>query len=589
MNLDLRLLRYLRYTRTPLIRSILSAFLAGLAVIAQAWLLSRVVAGVFLEGQTLAQVTPLLALLLAAVVMRAGLGYLSETAASITAAQVKQRLRETLSHHLMDLGPAYVQGERSGELSNTLTGGVEAVDAYFSQYLPQLALVGLLPLAYLVMIFPLDPLSAAILLLTGPLIPFFMFLIGSQSHRLTGLQWSALSQMSAYFLDTIQGLKTLKALGRSEEQAGRIEQVSERYRLVTMQVLRVTFLSALALELLGTLGTAIIAVETGLRLLYGRLDFQSAFFILLLAPEFYQPLRSLGLRFHASMTGATAARRIFEVLETPLPDHVTAHLAMTERGVAGNRPVLVQPLAVDIEDVSFTYAGRGKAALQDVTLRLLPGQVTALVGPSGSGKSTLAHLLLGFLLPDRGGIRVNGLPVTALPLEAWRAMTAWVPQQPHLFHGTIADNLRVARPKASLVEMRHAVEQADLAEFVDGLPQGFDTPVGEGGARLSSGQAQRLALARAFLRDAPLLILDEPTAHLDVLQESVLRRSTARLCEGRTALVIAHRLATIAQAGQIVVLEHGQVVESGAPEQLLARDGAYARLLRTYRGMEGVG
>jgi ATP-binding cassette subfamily C protein CydD len=579
-----------------------------------------VIAQVFLGGQGLAAVMPLLWGLLAVLVVRAVFSSLGEMAANAAARRVKEHLREALARQLLALGPIYATGERSGELVNTATQGIEALDAYFSQYLPQLVLAGLLPLAYLAVIFPLDPLSAVALLLTGPLIPIFMFLIGNTAESLTRRQFTALGRMSAYFLDTLQGLATLKALGRSREQAGQIAQVSEQYRQATMRVLRVTFLSALVLELLSTIGTAMIAVEIGLRLLYGKMGFETAFFILLLTPDFFLPLRTLGLRFHASMAGISAARRIFEVLEE-VPDgrvlsdgragFLTRRLLLPGKDTAGKnnakqgsgitadrvmdraptraapmntqRIDLREPFVIEMEEVCYSYPGRG-AGLNGVTLRIPSGQVTALVGASGAGKSTLAGLLLRFLTQDSGSVLVNGLPLEEIPVEAWRAQIAWVPQQPYLFHGTLADNLRLGWPGAPQEAMQRAAEQAHLLEFINSLSLGLDTPVGEGGARLSGGQAQRLALARAFLRDAPFLILDEPTAHLDVEQERLLRETTRRLCAGRTALVIAHRLPTIAQAEQIVVLEEGRVGECGRHMDLLGRGGAYASLLSLYQG-----
>lgn len=577
MNLDRRLLKQVNSVRMTLGVAVLAGALAGLATVLQARQVSQIISGVFLGGRSLSQVMPWMAALLAVITARAVLGYLADRAATRAALGVKENLRQQLARHLLALGPAYAHAERSGELLNTATQGIEALDAYFSQFLPQLALAGLLPLAYLVIVFPLDPLSAVVLLLTGPLIPFFMFLIGSAAERLTHRQWTALGRMSAYFLDTLQGLVTLKTLGRSRDQIARVAEVGEQYRQATMSVLRVTFLSALVLELLSTMGTAIIAVEIGLRLLYGRMTFESAFFLLLLAPEFYLPLRALGLRFHASMSGVSAARRIFEVLEQPLP-------APAQPVRTAPTPSLSQPFVIQLREVCFSYPGRSQRALDHVSLSLASGQTLALVGASGSGKSTLAQLLLGFLQPDSGEVLVNGIPLATLSVEDWRAQLAWVPQQPYLFHGSLADNLRLARPNASLEAMRRAAAQAHLLEWIESLPQGLDTQVGEGGSLLSGGQAQRLALARAFLRDAPLLVLDEPTAHLDVAQEQLLQESIRRLCQGRTVLVIAHRLSTVSQVDQIVVMEAGRVVESGAPAVLLSQQGAYARLVSAYAG-----
>lgn len=578
MNLNLRLLQQVKPAWLRLGLAILAGFLAGLATIWQAGQISRVVTGAFLERAGLSASLPALGWLLAAVVLRAGLTFASEWAASAAAIEVKDRLRETILRHVMRLGPAYLEGEQSGDLANTLIQGIEALDAYFSQYLPQLALAGLLPVAYLALIFPRDPLSGLVLLLTGPLIPVFMFLIGSMAQALTRRQWQALGKMSAYFLDTLQGLATLKMLGRSQEQGQRIADVSERYRLVTMQVLRVTFLSALVLELLSTIGTAIVAVEIGLRLLYGRVGFETAFFLLLLAPDFYFPLRALGLRFHASMAGMAAARSLLALLDQPAPE------VQVGRSPAVQLPALsARPFTIAFEQVCYAYPDRSYPAVENVSFTLHSGQLTALVGPSGAGKSTIARLLLGFASPQAGQITLDGQLLAALPQDEWRARLAWVPQRPALFRDSLAANLRLARPAASLDDLRQAARLASLDAWIDSLPDGYDTLIGEGGARLSGGQAQRLALARAFLRDAPILILDEPTASLDVELEAQLQAALERLCRQRTVLVIAHRLATAARAEQVLVMAGGRLVQAGAHAELAQQDGLYARLLAAAR------
>jgi ATP-binding cassette, subfamily C, bacterial CydD len=579
MNLDRRLIRRVAWVRGLYFLTVAAGFCAGIGAVVQARQLAQIINCVFLAGQGLAQLLPALEILLVVILARAGLGFLSEMAAAAAALRVKENLRGMLVEHLLALGPAFVQGERSGELINTVSQGIEALDAYFSQYLPQLALSGTLPLAYLFIVLPVDPLSAGILLVTGPLIPLFLFLIGHNAEALTRRQWNALGRMSAYFLDTLQGLAVLKALGRSKDQAQRIGQVSERYRQTTMQVLRVTFLSALALELLGTMGTAIIAVQIGLRLLYGQIGFELAFFVLLLAPDFYLPLRTLGLRFHASMAGVSAARRIFTLLEQPLPPVEIGDGKIESVSLRG-------AFEITFEDVSYTYPERSEPALLGVSMCIRSGETVALVGPSGAGKSTLAQLLLCFMQPGRGQIKVNGRSLARLEPAGWREQIAWVPQRPAIFQGSIADNLRLARPSATVEDLRRAAGQAHLLEVIDTLADGLDTQVGEGGSRLSSGQAQRLALARAFLRDAPVLVLDEPTAHLDVELEQQLQETTRRLCQGKTVLIIAHRLPTVLHASQVIVLEKGVVVESGSPQVLLAAQGVFARMVAAYSGAD---
>ncbi|GIV80748.1 MAG: thiol reductant ABC exporter subunit CydD [Anaerolineae bacterium] len=479
---------------------------------------------------------------------------------------------------MLALGPAYVRDERSGELAHTVTEGIEALHAYVSEYLPQLALAVLVPLAMLAVVFPLDLLSGIVLLLTAPMIPLLMILIGKAANWQSRRQWTQLSRMSAHFLDVLQGLPTLKIFGRSREQAATIAAVSEQFRDATMSVLRVAFLSAFVLEMLATISTAIIAVEIGLRLLYGRMAFDDALFVLILAPEYYLPLRQLGARFHAGVSGVTAAARIFAVLETRPAD-------CAPPAVTAPQGVPAPPFDLRFEDVHYAYDDGDRPALNGLTLHIPAGQTVALVGPSGAGKSTIAHLLLRFIMrPPPDASLVNGRDLCDLPADAWRAQIAWVPQLPYLFDGTVADNIRLGRPDASLDAVIHAAQQAGADGFIRALPDGYDTRIGERGARLSGGQAQRLALARAFLRDAPLVILDEATANLDPETEASILAAMEALRRGRTALVIAHRLHTIRDADQIAVLAGGRVVECGPHAALSAQPGPYRQLLLAVEG-----
>jgi ATP-binding cassette subfamily C protein CydCD len=582
MKVNLRLLALARDSRLSLGITILSGLLTGLLTIGQAAGLSRVVTGVFLGGQLLSDVAGLLRLLLIIVFLRAVLAWGREVSANSVAVCVKSELRQQLFDKILSLGPAYTRSERTGELVNAAVGGVEALDTYFSQYLPQLVIAALVPLSILIVVFPRDPLSGLVLLLTAPLIPVFMYLIGKTAELLTKRQWDTLSLLSAHFLDSLQGLTTLKELGRSREHANSIEEASNRFRDVTLSVLRVTFLSALVLELVATVSTAVVAVEVGLRLLYGQLAFQQAFFLLLLAPEFYIPLRVLGLHFHAGMSGATAARRIFEILDLPVSRYQGSGI-----GNQDSRPLSLPPVSmIAFENLSYGYAGETVPALQDITLEIHAGEHIALVGMSGAGKSTLAALLLGFIHPNSGQITINHEPLSGLPLESWRRLIAWVPQDPYLFHDTLAANLRLARPDATDGQLAAAARAAHLDEFVQSLPQGYGTVVGEEGARLSSGQAQRLALARAFLKNAPILILDEPTSSLDPEQEMLVESAMHDLMGGRTVITIAHRLNTVFQADRIFVLEQGRLAEEGTHRELLARAGVYAALVNVPSGIE---
>ncbi len=572
MNLDKRLIQNAAAGKVPFYLTIGFSLVNGVLIIAQAWLLSRVINSVFLAGYSLSDVMCMMFILLAVILFRAAAVIGGETSASYAAIKIKTDLREQLFAHIRALGPANIQNEQTGELSLNAVEGIENLEAYFSQYLPQLILAALLPLIILLIVFPIDWLSGVVLLVTAPLMPLLMMLIGDAAQSLTNKQYGALSRLSGYFLDTLQGLTTLKMLGQSRAQVARIEKVSEDYKQTTLKVLRVTFLSALVLEWLATISTAIVAVEIGIRLLYSRMPFEQALFILILAPEFYMPLRMLGMRFHAGMSGVSAAKRIFEILAIPVPVQ-PSQMSGIEPGES--------KYDIIFKEVHFTYPNRSHSALNGVSFRINAGQKTALVGASGSGKSTVAYLLLRFIYPSSGQILIGNYPLEAFRLGAWREQIAWVSQTPYLFHDTLAANIRLARPQATEAEIFRAAALAHLDEFVQLLPRGYDTIIGEQGARLSGGQAQRLALARAFLKDSPFLILDEPTSSFDPTNEMLFQDSVNELAQGRTVLTIAHRLNTVYQADQIIVLSNGKVVEAGNHQHLLEQRGAYFRLVNT--------
>ena len=621
MNVDKRLLGEARAAQSVLLLAIGAGLLAGVATVAQARFLSSVVAQVFLGGRSLAEVEAPLAALLAAILARAACIWARELLAARAAIRVKAWLRERFFAHVLALGPAYAWGESTGELATTATEGIEALDAYFAQYLPNLALAALIPFAILLFVFPLDLVSGLVLLLTAPLLPLFVILIGKLADVLAKRQFESLSRLSAHFLDVLQGLATLKAFGRSRAQVEIVAQMTDRFRRTTMGVLSVAFLSALVLEMVGTISTAIVAVGVGLRLLYGTLAFEQAFFVLVLAPEFYLPLRALGTSFHAGMAGVAAAQRLFAVLETPVegepmrtvkgrpnllsrdrPSPLTPFPAREggtrqpgsvvetsfspppAREGPGVRSVPSRIFPLVFADVHYVYPD-GRVALEGVSFTVEAGEKVALVGPSGTGKSTVANLLLRFVEPTAGEILVNGLPLRALPPAEWRRQVAWVPQNPYLFNATVAENIRLARPDADPAAVAHAAALAHADEFIRALPDGYDTVVSERGGRLSGGQAQRLALARAFLAAAPLLLLDEATANLDPEQEALVGQSLDELLACHAAIQIAHRLNTVRRADKIVVLAGGRVAEVGTHQALLHRGGLYRRLVAAYGGM----
>ncbi|MEU1338143.1 thiol reductant ABC exporter subunit CydD [Streptomyces sp. NPDC005827] len=549
--IDPRLLRYARTTRLFLVAVVgLGAVGAGL-VIAQAMLIAEVVVGAFQHGHSVSELRTPLLLLAAVAGGRALVSWLTELAAHRASAAVKSELRGRLLDRAVALGPGWLSGQRTGSLVTLATRGVDALDDYFSRYLPQLGLAVVVPVAVLARIVTEDWVSAAIIVGTLPLIPLFMVLIGWATQSRTDRQWRLLSRLSGHFLDVVAGLPTLKVFGRAKAQAESIRRITGEYRQATMRTLRIAFLSSFALELLATLSVALVAVTIGMRLVHGDMDLYIGLVILVLAPEAYLPLRQVGAQFHAAAEGLAAAEEIFAVLETPVP-------------VSGAGEV---PAAASLafEGVTVRYPGRTADAVTDVSFTVEPGETVALVGPSGVGKSTLLNALLGFVRPTEGRVRIGGADLADVDLETWRSRIAWVPQRPHLYAGTIAENVRLARPDADEDAVRRALRDAGALEFVDALPEGAETPLGEDGAGLSAGQRQRLALARAFLADRPVLLLDEPTAALDGATEAEVVAAVRRLAEGRTVVLVVHRPALLSVADRVVRLSGGEATRRLRP------------------------
>ncbi|MFJ4704407.1 thiol reductant ABC exporter subunit CydD [Streptomyces anulatus] len=539
--IDPRLLHYARATRLFLAAVVALGLVGALLVIAQAMLIAEIVVGGFEGGLTVAALrTPLL--LLAAVALgRALVAWLTELAAHRASAAVKSELRGRLLERAARLGPDWLSGQRTGSLVALATRGIDALDDYFARYLPQLGLAVVVPVAVLARIVTEDWVSAAIIVVTLPLIPLFMILIGWATQSRMDRQWQLLSRLSGHFLDVVAGLPTLKVFGRAKAQAESIRTITSDYRRATLRTLRIAFLSSFALELLATLSVALVAVTIGMRLVHGELDLYTGLVVLILAPEAYLPIRQVGAQYHAAAEGLSAAEEIFTVLET-------------EPRASGSEDV-PDTLRLELAGVTVRHEGRAEPSLDAASLTVEPGETVALVGPSGIGKSTLLNVVLGFAAPDEGRVRVGGRDLGDLDLERWRSRIAWVPQRPHLFADTIAENVRLARPDADDEAVLTALRDAGAYDFVAALPDGVRTALGEDGAGLSAGQRQRLALARAFLADRPLLLLDEPTASLDGESEAGIVDAVRRLAAGRTVLLVVHRPALLAVADRVVTLE----------------------------------
>lgn len=559
MNIDRNLLKQVLHFLQPLIASLLSGGLGGIFIVLQASIFSLVVSRVFIERAKLEEVRTPLILLLAVVFLRSALIFIHHCSARHLSVKVKSRLRRILFEKIVELGPSQLKDSRSGEISTLALQGIDSLEAYFSQYLPQLFLAAAIPIIILITVFPLDLLSAIILLLTAPLIPIFMYLIGKSSELHTKRQWKELTRMGNFFLDTIRGLTTLKVFNNTRE-GEKISSASEKYRLVTLQVLRLTFLSALVLEMVATISTAVVAVQIGLRLLNGLIEFQQALFILVIAPEFYLPLRTLGARFHSGMTATTVAKQLFQILDQKKPEIQSNEVQIHHEHLRGD--------SIRFHSVRVIYPDRKTPSLDNVSFVVPAGKITVLIGASGSGKTTVFNLLLRFIELQGGGIYVGKRSLWDFSLEKWRPYVSWVPQSPHLFNASITENIQMGKD-GEIERVLQASKHAHLHDFIESLPNGYETIIGEEGFRLSGGQIQRLALARAFYRDAPILLLDEPTVYIDPQNEQRLLDAISRLSSARTTIIIAHHEKILSLADHVIYMHQGKVLAEGDPGNVL--------------------
>jgi thiol reductant ABC exporter CydD subunit len=548
--LDPRLVRRARPVRSMLAADAALGLVAALLVIAQAVLIARVAAEAF-GGASLGDVAVPLALLVAAVVGRAASAWGFEVVGRRAATSVQSQLRTELVEKRLRSRPAALDGAESAELATIAVSGVDALETTFARYIPQVVLAAVVPVAVLAVVASIDLVSAGVMLLTLPLVPVFMWLVGRHTERRARERWHALSFLAGHFLDVVRGLPTLRAFNRGEPQVERISEVGDRYRRATMGTLRIAFLSGAVLELMATLGIALVAVTVGVRLVSGGMAFEAALTVLVLSPELYLPLRNLAAQFHAGADGLAVASRLLDLVEASEP--------LVRAGGLAPSP---SEAAVRLEGVSFSYPGRPGNVLSSLDLELRPGETVALVGSSGAGKSTVASLLLLLAQPSSGRVTAGGVDLAECDPETWRAHLAWVPQCPTLFQGTVAKNIALGDPAAGEARIRAAAELAGADEFIRRLPDGFGTIVGDGGRALSSGERRRIAIARAFLRDAPLVILDEPTANLDREGGEVVGSALARLGQGRTVLLIAHDDEMVRHADRTVRLVGGRIAQA---------------------------
>jgi ATP-binding cassette, subfamily C, bacterial CydD len=547
--LDRRLVARARAVRLLLAADVAIGCATALLVLVQATLLARVIAGSY-SGDTLGELRPSLVVLLLAFGGRAGLAWAFEAVGRLAATSVLSRLRLDLAARRLADEPTALDGAQSAELAAAGVFGATALEAYFGRFLPQLVLAAVVPAAVILWIVPIDAASAAIMLVTLPLVPVFMVLVGRFTAQRTRERADALSVLATHFMDVVHGLPTLRAFNRSHVQTAAIAERSDAYRRATVSTLRLSFLSGAVLDLAATLGVALVAVSVGLRLDAGQMSLDPALVILILAPELYLPLRNLGALYHASADGVAVASRL-----VPLAEPVA-----TGRG-AVRRPPSPRHAVVRLERVSYAYPGRPVPVISDVALELSPGEIVALIGPTGGGKSTIASMLLGFAEPTAGRVTVGGVDLAACDLGSWRTSVAWVPQHPRLFRASVAENILLGRPSAPLGDVHDAARLAGADGFIRGLPRGYDTILGDGGRQVSAGQRQRIALARGFLRGASLLVLDEPTANVDSRSAGTIAGAIAGLRGRSTVLVITHAPDVARIADRVVEVHGGRLAE----------------------------
>jgi thiol reductant ABC exporter CydD subunit len=548
-------------TRRFLLTSVGVGIGSTFCVVIQAVLLGQIVQRALISHSSVQDLIPQLSGLGGAFMLRAILLWTGELAAHRTSAMVTSTLRRLLLARAVALGPSWLAGERTGELTASATLGIDSLNTYFARYLPTALLAGIAPICVLGWILWSDWKSFVILAVTASVIPVFMILLGLEAKRHAEAQWGHLSELAATFYDLLVGLPTLRAFNRVPSGRRTLEIATEDFRLSTMSTLRVAFLSSFALEILAAVGTALVALFLGLRLLNGSVTLGLALAVLILAPEVYLPLRRAGAEFHASAEGQAAAERILDLLDEA--DDTTDAQTNAHRATAVICPN-VSRSSIELSEVTVRYPGRALSVLDRVDLRIAPGEHLAVTGESGSGKSTLISLLLGFIVPEEGSQLVGGVDLRRVLLREWRSQIAWVPQRPYLMRGSIAENVMMGHPSAGSAALGAAVALSGLNEVVARLPLGLETPVGDGGFTLSAGERQRIALGRAVIRDAPLILLDEPTAHLDFHRESSLRETMGPWLDGRTVVIAAHRGELVGRVDRTMTFIDGRLIDAPA-------------------------
>ncbi|MBY0185168.1 thiol reductant ABC exporter subunit CydD [Bacillus aerophilus] len=551
------------------------SIIQGASIIFQAQWLAHAITTLF-DGKSLIQATPYVLLFLAAFLVRHGLTLMREKVMFTYSSRIGADVRKQLLDQLFRLGPAFTKKKGTGKLVTLAMEGIAQYRQYLQLFLPKMVNMAVIPVMVLVYVWTLDETSAVILIVTLPILIVFMILLGLVAQRKAAKQWRSYEKLSNHFTDSLRGLETLRYLGISKKHSRNIGEVSKRYRKATMSTLKVAFLSSFALDFFSMLSIATVAVFLGLRLIEGDLLLLPALTALMLAPEYFLPVREVGNDYHATLNGKEANEAIQVILEEKgFREQETQSVQLNEWN---------EQSELTLQDVSVLHDEHAPYSIQDVDLTVKGKKKIGIIGASGSGKSTLTDVLGGFVEPSAGEIILNGKPLAHLQLAAWQKEVVYMPQHPYLFHMTLRENIRFYEPNATDEDVERAVEEAGLSQLVADLSNGLDEVIGEQGRGLSGGQAQRIALARTVLGQRSIMLLDEPTAHLDIETEYELKKTMLPLFENKLVFLATHRLHWMTDMDEIIVMDHGTIAEMGTHESLMERKGVYYQLVQEQMG-----